>query len=150
MPTPSAPTNHDADRAAIRQRLVELSDAWNAGDAEAYGAVFTEEASYITWMGQLSRGRSEIVSMHRWLFGKIRGSRMTRGAKTNQEITFLSPDVALVTASGGGTSLPGQELTEDRASTVSFVAVHGPDGWRFAHFQNTRITSMPNQEAIQR
>lgn len=131
------------DRAEIEALLHRLSDAWNAGDADAYGALFTDDASYVDVMGTLSRGRERIVALHRWLFAKIPGSRMAEGAKTDREISFLGPDVALVLGSGAGTTAPGQESGDQRASTVSFVVLRGPAGWRFTHFQNTRVTPLP-------
>jgi uncharacterized protein (TIGR02246 family) len=144
MTTRDTPAGRDIDRRAIQRLLAELAAAWNAGDADAYGALFTEDASYITWLGQLALGRSEIADMHRWLFTKIPGTRMAPSVKTHQQITFLSTEVALVIGSGDRPALPDQESTHDRSSTVSFVAVHRPDGWRFAHFQNTGVTAIPS------
>jgi uncharacterized protein (TIGR02246 family) len=132
------------DRAQIERLLSTMSDAWNAGDADAFGSVFTDGASYVNLMGMVSRGRAEIVESHRQLFEHVlKGSRMTDGGKTHREITFLTADVALVVGTGGGTALAGQEFSPDRESTVSFVALRGEDGWGFAHFQNTRHVPMP-------
>jgi uncharacterized protein (TIGR02246 family) len=125
--------------APIEALLTALSDAWNAGDADAYGALFTEDATYVTFFGHISHGRTEIVEGHRWLFSRMPGSRMTPGAKEDRDIRFLTPDVAVVLGQGPGTTVPGQEPASDRASTVSFVVLRTGAGWRFAHFQNTRI-----------
>lgn len=132
------------DVTAIEGLLHRLSDAWNAGDADAYGEIFTDDATYVTVIGTVSNGRAEITQVHRWLFeNALKGSTMTDGGKTDREIRFLTPDVAVVVGTGGGSTLPGQEFTPERASVVSFVAVRDGDGWRFAHFQNTRVTPMP-------
>lgn len=134
-------SNETDDRAGIERLLSTMSDAWNAGDADAFGSVFTETASYVNILGMISHGRAEIVESHRMLFDDfMKGSRMTDGGKTSRDITFVTDDVAIVVGTGGGTALAGQEFTLDRESTVSFVAVRGEDGWRFAHFQNTRHT----------
>lgn len=143
MTTPTTPASRDTDRAPIQRLLTQLSDAWNACNAEAYGNLFVDDASYVTFFGKILRGRTEIVNAHRWLFAQIPGTRMTPGTKTHQEITFLSPDVALIVGQGGRPTKPGQASGGDNASTVSFVAVHQPDGWRLAHFQNTHVTPMP-------
>ena len=126
------------DKAAIEKLMVGMSDAWNAADADAYGELFTEDASYVDVMGGLSRGRAEIVEGHRWLFAKMPGSKMVSGGKQNRDIRFLTADTALVLGSGGGVTVSDDQLTEDRVSTISLVAVRAGDGWRFAHFQNTR------------
>jgi uncharacterized protein (TIGR02246 family) len=132
-------TRTDTDHARVEALLAAIADAWNDGDADAYGALFTEDASYVTFMGQVSRGRKEITEGHRWLFTRIPGSRMAPGTKAQRDIRFPARDTAVVIGQGPGTTVPGQESSADRASTVSFVAVRTDDGWRFAHFQNTRL-----------
>jgi uncharacterized protein (TIGR02246 family) len=42
----------------IRAVLDTLVDAWNRGDAAAFGAVFDEAADYVTVTGSHSAGRS--------------------------------------------------------------------------------------------
>jgi ketosteroid isomerase-like protein len=41
-------TSDDDDRAAVEALLMRMSEAWNAGDADAYGALYTEDASLVT------------------------------------------------------------------------------------------------------
>ena len=132
-------TRTDADHARVEELLAALADAWNDGDADAYGALFTEDASYVTFMGEVSRGREQITDGHRWLFARMPGSTMTPGTKTRRDIRFPARDTAVVVGQGPGTTAPGPEFAADRVSTVSFVAVRTDDGWRFAHFQNTRL-----------
>ena len=129
----------------IKSLLAGLADAWNRGDATAYANLFTADADYITFFGMRTRGRDAIEQSHRMLFtGPLRGSRMS--GTTEADIRFLATDVALVIAEGGGTtSGPGADDAADRRSVVSFTAVHTPDGWRFASFQNTRVTTPPGK-----
>jgi uncharacterized protein (TIGR02246 family) len=134
------------DRAEIERLLFTMSDGWNAGDADVFGSVFTDDASYVNVLGMVWRGREEIVEAHRQMFnGFMKGSRMTDGGKTSRDVTFVTGDVAIVVGTGGGTTAPGQEFGADRESTVSFVALRGEHGWRFAHFQNTRHTPIPQR-----
>ncbi|SHG36609.1 SgcJ/EcaC family oxidoreductase [Streptoalloteichus hindustanus] len=127
------------DEDAVRALAGALAEAWNRGDADAYGEVFTEDAEYVDFMGQRARGRREIVETHRWLFATVlKGSRMSGVGPSGAEVRFLTPDVAVLVSTEGGVALPGQELTSDRLSTVTLVAVRRAGGWRFAHFQNTR------------
>ena len=135
MTTDDPTSDHDR----VEALLAALADAWNDGDADAYGALFTEDASYVTFFGEVARGRSHIVEGHRRLFARMPGSRMTPGAKTDRDIRFVGPDTAVVVGQGPGTTVPGRESAADRASTVSFVVVRTDAGWRFAHFQNTRM-----------
>lgn len=126
--------------AAIHAVLSQLTEAWNAGDAEAYGRLFTEDADYVTFFGMNFPGRATIESSHRALFeGPLRGSKLT-GDSGSAKVRFLRPDVA-VAVMGGGSSLTGEAMADARrASTVTFVLVEEGDGWRIASFQNTRVS----------
>ena len=56
------------DQAAVMALVYALEDAWAAHDANAYGALFTPDATYTTDLGTHYRGRAEIVESHRALF----------------------------------------------------------------------------------
>ncbi|RBQ18759.1 DUF4440 domain-containing protein [Spongiactinospora rosea] len=125
-----------SDHAEITGMLTRLAEAWNAGDATTYAALFTEDADYITFDGTHTKGREIIESVHRRLFeGPLKGSTMAVGGG---EATFKPlADGAMLVISRGGTTLADRL----RASIVSFTAVRTPEGWRFASFQNTRVAS---------
>lgn len=115
--------------------LDRLTAAWNAGDAAAYAAAFTEDADYISFDGRRTRGRAEIESSHRHLFeGPLKGSTMRppRG-----EVKPLADGAVLLIAEGGTAVRGGPH----RPSIVSLTAVRTSDGWRFASFQNTRVAA---------
>ncbi|WP_049560977.1 SgcJ/EcaC family oxidoreductase [Nonomuraea sp. SBT364] len=122
--------------AEIVTLLTRLADAWNAGDATAYAAVFTEDADYVTFNGAHLRGREAVESSHRWLFeGPLKGSTMAAPGG-DVRVRPLADGAALVVFRGG-TAVDGRQ----RDSIVSFTAVRTPEGWRFASFQNTRVTA---------
>ena len=122
-----------------------LAAAWDAGDAAAYAALFTPDATYVVFDGTVLAGAKAIEDVHRWLFeGPLRGSRMsgsrTAGADAAPpDVRYLRPDVALTLVRGGARPDGETELTPDRASVVSLVLVDTPEGWRIAAFQNTRV-----------
>jgi uncharacterized protein (TIGR02246 family) len=58
--TTQTAANEDAIR-AIHQRMI---DAWNAGDAEAFAAPFTDNADFVAFEGTHLKGRREIASFH--------------------------------------------------------------------------------------
>jgi len=124
--------------------LTRLAAAWNAGDGTAYGAEFTEDATYVTFAGEVLRGRTAIAEVHQFLFdGPLRGSRMSgTGAG---EVRMVTDDVAYVLVDGaGGVRLAGQEeLPDERVSTVSFLLRRDGDGWAVVAFQNTRSAGGP-------
>jgi uncharacterized protein (TIGR02246 family) len=119
--------------------LTRLAAAWNAGDGTAYGAEFTEDATYVTFAGEVLRGRAAIAEVHQFLFdGPLGGSRMSGPGAG--EVRTITDDVAHVLVDGaGGVRLEGQEeLPEDRVGTVSFLLRRDRGGWAVAAFQNTR------------
>lgn len=119
--------------------LSRLADAWNDGDAAAYARLFTEDADYVTFFGMNMPGRALIESLHRALFeGPLKGSKMATGSG-EPKVRFVRPDVAIV-VSGGGSSLADGKPEPGRESTLTYVLVEEPEGWRVASFQNTRVS----------
>lgn len=122
------------DEAAIRALLTRQNEAWTAGDAEAYAAVFTPDADYVTWIGTHIRGREAIAASHVPLFEKY-----LKGTRLDGEITrlrFLTPDVAVV--HGKGAVLKGKKRRTRRNTKVqTSVAVRRDGEWLIAAFQNT-------------
>jgi uncharacterized protein (TIGR02246 family) len=117
--------------------LGKLVDAWNAGDADAYGELFTEDADYVTFFGLNMPGRVTITEGHRALFdGPLKGSKLDGGGAP-PKVRFLRPDVAVV-VTGGGSSVSDASAARD--STLTYVLVEESDGWRIASFQNTRVS----------
>ena len=127
--------------AEVRDVLGRLTDAWNAGDAAAYGRLFTEDADYVTFFGVNFPGREAIESTHRALFeGPLRGSKLTGSPGQEAKVRLVRPDVAVAVV-GGGSSLTGAEVgDEGRESTVSFVLVREEGEWLITAFQNTRVS----------
>ncbi len=125
----------------VRAVLGRLTEAWNDGDATAYGRLFTEDADYVTFFGLNFPGREAIESSHRALFeGPLKGSKLTGQLGAAAKVRFVRPDVAVVVV-GGGSSLTGADTTDaGRESTVSFVLVEENGEWLITAFQNTRVS----------
>jgi uncharacterized protein (TIGR02246 family) len=135
---------HEDDKQAIQELPGRLAEAWNAGDAAAYASLFTEDADYVTFLGINMPGRRAIQEGHRALFtGPLRGSRLTF-TDLPPTVRFVRPDVAIVVA-GGSSSLPGGAPSDPgRESTLTFVMVREPAGWRITAFHNTRRRPAPD------
>ncbi|NSC21556.1 SgcJ/EcaC family oxidoreductase [Streptomyces albus subsp. chlorinus] len=130
------------DEAAIKELLLSMAKAWNAGDGAGYAAPFLEDASYISFDGALAEGRQTIADIHQMLFdGPLKGSKMNDAHHAEPRIRFLTPDSAVV-ISIGGTSIDDVEATDpDRDSIITVTAVRQGDEWKLATFQNTRRQS---------
>ncbi|MCY0923044.1 MULTISPECIES: SgcJ/EcaC family oxidoreductase [unclassified Streptomyces] len=128
--------------AAVRKVPAELVAAWGRHDAEAYGALFTEGASYTTYIGTLYRGRRDIVESHRTLFaGFLKGTRL---ADEILDVRFHGPGVAVIT--GRGDTYKGKRPRK-LGKVQTYTVVLEEDGqWRIAAFHNTR--RKPLMEAV--
>ncbi|MGW1775966.1 SgcJ/EcaC family oxidoreductase [Streptomyces sp. NPDC002104] len=146
--------------ASVRSVLDRLVAAWERHDAEAYGELFTEDATYITYVGTFYRGRRDIVDSHRTLFaGFLKGTRL---ADEILDVRFYGPGVAVV--NGRGDTYKGKrpaKLTKIQTYTLVRDPGEGADGdgdaagngdgggdgrWRIAAFQNTK--RKPLMEAV--
>ncbi|MFE7506545.1 SgcJ/EcaC family oxidoreductase [Promicromonospora sp. NPDC057488] len=119
----------------VRLLLHRLTDTWNDGDAAAYADLFTEDADYITFFGLRMRGRSAIEEGHRALF---RMPVKLAPFADEAELRPLADGVVLIVS--GGTSTVDGQPDPSRDSVITLTAVDTTDGWRFASFQNTRVS----------
>jgi uncharacterized protein (TIGR02246 family) len=122
------------DRAAIYAVITALLDAWARHDADAYAALFTEDATYITFVGTRYQGRREIAESHRALWANfLKGTRL---ADQILDVRFYEPDTTVVTSRGD--TYKGQR-PKKLMKVQTYILVRESDGhWRIAAFQNTK------------
>lgn len=134
------PTTNDRD--AVAKVIASLIEAWRRHDADAYGAQFTQDATYVTFAGTYYQGRRDIIDSHRTLFAKfLKGTRL---ADEILGIRFYGPDTAVIT--GRGDSYKGSK-PKKLTKVQTYTLVREPDGqWRIAAFHNTK--RKPLMEAI--
>lgn len=124
------------DEASVRALMQRLNEAWGEGDADAYAALFTENADYVIFDGSLAKGRTAIADVHRPLFeGFMKGSRL---AAQTSAIRFLAPGVALVHSKGAVLRKKQQRPSRRALSVQTTVVVKQGDRWLITAFQNTR------------
>ncbi|MEV7235764.1 SgcJ/EcaC family oxidoreductase [Streptomyces sp. NPDC051020] len=117
----------------MRPVLDRLTVAWNAGDGAAYGAEFTADATYITYVGTLYTGGAEIGTAHQALFdGFLKGTRL---ASEIVSMRLTGPDAALVVTRGAVHK--GRPGRLDKIQTYA-LARRADGDWKIAAFQNTR------------
>jgi uncharacterized protein (TIGR02246 family) len=135
-----AAVNHaparEADEPALRALVGRLAEAWAAGDGTAYGALFTGDADYVTFGGDLQKGRQAIAAAHQQLFdGPLKGSRLDLQFRSARA---LAPGVVVLHVTGGIVERGQPALVPGRDSMMTAVAVKGSDGWRITVLQVTR------------
>ena len=128
--------------------FVRMCAAWTAGDADAYGACFTEDSDYVSYDGTHAQGRSAMVDNHDRLFkGVLTGSALVGHVES---IRYLRPDVAVLHATGSVRMPWRSELPKRRLSRQTIVAVNTPDGWRVAALHNGRVrpVTIPSPDSM--
>ena len=131
---PKGDAETKADEAAIRGLVQKAAENWSKGDGDAYAALFTEDADYVTFAGTLHKGRREIARSHQQLFAK--GSRLVLELKS---IRFLNADIAVIHVTGGIVE-PGQaRLAPERISHQTAVLVKRDGAWLYTASQVTRV-----------
>jgi uncharacterized protein (TIGR02246 family) len=129
-----------ADEAAIQQLVGELADAWNRGDAQAYGARYREDATFTNVNGTFHVGREEFNRRHEEIFrGIFKGTTL---ALTTRALRFIRPDVAVVDIdvglSGVRATPPGAQAGPDGALHSCLLLVLEKEGgsWWIAAYHN--------------
>ena len=114
--------------------LARLYRAWAAGDAEAFVADYTGDASVVQ-PGVYKKDREEIrATMAAGFAGPLSGSRATDHPAA---IRFLTDDTAVV-VSEGGIIFPGQDAVASGGLVrATWVLVRRDDAWRIAAYHNS-------------
>ncbi|MEV4054423.1 SgcJ/EcaC family oxidoreductase [Amycolatopsis sp. NPDC049688] len=121
------------DRTTVTAVLDSLADAWGRGDADAYGAHFTEDATYVTFVGTRYAGRDDIAGSHRVLFEKfLKGTKL---AHEVLDVRFLGADVAVLTSRGD--TYTG-DAPKKLSKVQTYTLVRDGERWLVAAFHNTQ------------
>jgi uncharacterized protein (TIGR02246 family) len=126
-----------SDVEAVRALYRQLMDGWNKGSALEFAAPFADEFDFIAFDGVRFRRREELVRFHDPLF--TTHLRETRLVGDVTDVRFVTPDVAVMHATGGTILRGATRPAPERASIQTLVATRRDDGWRLIAFQNTRV-----------
>jgi uncharacterized protein (TIGR02246 family) len=128
------------DEAAIAQLMSALTDAWNRGDAKAYGARYRADATFTNVNGSFYVGRDAFERRHEEIFrGIFKGTTL---ALTSKHLGFLRPDIAIVDVdaalSGCQVRPPGVRPGPDGAlyTCLLMVLVKESGCWWIAAYHN--------------
>ena len=108
---------------AVDQLLGEIAEAWNAGDARAYGARYCADGTFTNTDGTLDLGRDEVVHTAEKAFqGILAGTKLSLAVR---KLRLVRPDVAVVDLDARVSGMPGGEA---RISQM-LVLVEEDDRW---------------------
>ncbi|WP_067540103.1 SgcJ/EcaC family oxidoreductase [Nocardia crassostreae] len=135
-------TNTSHDESALRTLLQAQADAWAAGDGPAFAATFTDDADFVSVIGEFIQGREEMaIEMQKGFDGFMKGTRMSEPGTL--KIRFPAPDTAVMITQGVRPSRPDNPAGPDEQSIQTRVAVRANGTWLFTTFRNTRVTQFP-------
>ena len=115
--------------------LARLEQAWNAGDGNAFGAPYRDNASFVTIRGELAHG-AEIGAGHEQIFATIYA-----GSTNHMELLEaqrVSDDVIIAT-SRNTLEAPHGPLAGVHAAMSTSVLVRTEGEWRIAATENTLV-----------
>jgi len=142
-----APVRTDDD-ARIAELFTAFKDAWTAGDARAFGSLFTEDSDYVSYDGTIARGRARHEHNHDLLFrGVLSGSALVGDLES---VRYVTPDVAVAHGTASVLMPWRSKLPARRLSRQTLVLVRTPAGWRISAIHNGRVrpVSVPGPDAF--
>lgn len=127
------PSQEFQARAGVCDATERLAAAWEEQDAEAYGAVFTENATYTTFAGTYYDGREDIIRSHAALYdGPLSETRL---ADRYLGLRFFADDIAVLTTRGD--TYEG-DMPDHLSKVQTYTLIRDDDQWKVAAFQNTQ------------
>src|ERR1700722_17195014 len=91
---------------AVHDVMARLREAWERGDGEAYGSLFSEDAQYVTAPGERMHGRKSIAGSHQKIFDTF-FKKTKLGRNYPSVLRQITSDVFLV-ESAGSVLFPGE------------------------------------------
>lgn len=139
--TASVDISRADDEAAVLRLLDEQASAWQAGDGAAFAATCTEDAVFVSVIGEHIVGRTALAAvMQQGFDGFMKDTRWSSPKQTT--IRFPVADTAIVVTDGLCVLRPGSDTCRpEDLSIQTRTAVRVAGRWLFASFQNTRIVS---------
>ena len=135
--TGTAPTTSTSDADLIARRVLgRLEAAWDHGDGEAFGAVYTDDASFVTIRGEHMRGRDAITAGHSVILATIYAGSTNRMGLIDARA--IDDDVILASARST-LDAPHGPLQGVHSATSTSVMIRSGNDWSVAATQNTLV-----------
>jgi uncharacterized protein (TIGR02246 family) len=125
-------TDNRAD--SVLTVIQAVYDAWADNDADAFAALYTEDATVVQ-PGIHKKSQDEIrTTMAAGFAGPLKGSRVLDEPRS---VTFLGPDTAIVITEGGVLMAGQTELPSERLVRATWVLANRAGRWYVAAYQNS-------------
>ena len=123
-----------ADLTAFERIVASMEAAWNAGDGNAWGSPFSENADFVTIRAEHLRGRGAIAAGHAAIFRTIYAGSINR--LRIESARLLRPDVGLVHVEAT-LKAPTGPLAGTHVARFSIVLTREAGEWQIASLHNT-------------
>jgi uncharacterized protein (TIGR02246 family) len=139
---PTVPVQRPEDRSALRSIAEAYARAYNAGDARALAALFTDDAEMIDDGGEHLRGRPMIEEVFRSTFKERPGATIQIAPAS---LRFIGPDVA---QEEGQTlvKIPGNLAPTTRHYTVMFVKQ--ANRWMYSTVREEHVKGLTHHQRL--
>ena len=126
-------TRTDEATTAVRDLLGRLYAAWGTGDADAFAALYREDAT-VVMPGVFHRGREQVREYMAAAFaGPLRGSR---GLDEPADIRLVGPDTVIAVSTAGILLAGEQQLPAERERLATWVLQRTDGRWLIAAYSN--------------
>ena len=118
--------------------LARLEQAWNDGDGASFGAVYTDDATFVTIRGEWATGRAAIAEGHAQIFRTVYA-----GSTNRMQLVAVRElgDGSLVASSLTSPTGPLAGTARARSTSVIVPDAADPSGWRVASTHNTLVAA---------
>ena len=137
-PAPASTRTDDIARAVLRR----LEDAWNRGDGQAFGAVYAEDAYFVTIRGEHLRGRGQIAGGHGGIFATIYAGSTNRMELIDAR--RIAENVVVSTSTGTLDAPHGPLQGIHTAMSTSVLVLQDDGEWLIAATHNTLVAAPPH------
>jgi uncharacterized protein (TIGR02246 family) len=133
------PLGTSADEELVRKVIVQMTEGFNAHDANASTIMYTADADLVTVRGERFRGTAEFEKGLAAIFATR--AREASHRTLNVSVRFIRPDVALAHVTNELSGLIGPEGQRPAPHQELSLRVFVREGqnWRVAAFHNTLI-----------
>ena len=135
------------DEQAIQNIVSTLQNGWNEKNSEKFSSVFADVHEYIVVNGMYFSNftRQGNAASHQGLFNGI--YKNVNVKLITEKISFLRPDLALVTATGGRYSNE-KPIPEDPEIIMTVLAEKKNNEWKIISFHNHNLEASVKQSPM--
>ena len=112
---------------AVRDVIASIGAAWSAGDAQAFAALYSPDATVVLPGGVYLQGRSHIRAHAAAAFsGPLKGSTTVN---SDVQVRPIAEDVAIATSLGGAKVAGAAEVSADQLRRATWVLSRRDGTW---------------------